>query len=66
MHGQGVVKLCGVEPGESAAGCTVVLIGIVSANRGKADYVVPGGEAGCYFSTVAIDTQPVAAGPEVG
>jgi hypothetical protein len=41
------------------------LIGIVSASRGKADDVVPGGEAGGHFSAVDIGSQPVAAGTEV-
>jgi hypothetical protein len=40
--------------------------GVVSASRGKADDVVPGGEAGGHFSAVDIGAQPVAAGWKCG
>jgi hypothetical protein len=47
LHGiaGGVVKLFGVECDEGVAGCGMTL-GVVSINRGKADHVVPDGEAG--------------------
>jgi hypothetical protein len=44
----------------------VALIGVVSASRGKAHYVVLGGEACGHVSAVGIGAEPVAAGPEVG
>jgi hypothetical protein len=44
----------------------VALIGVVSASCGKADDVVPGGEAGGHFSAVGIGAQSVASGSEVG
>ena len=62
---EGTVKLFGVERDEGVAGCGVALIGVVSASRGKADYVVPGGEAGGHFSAVGTRGEAVAAGPEV-
>ncbi len=40
----GSVNLLGVERDEGVAGCGVVLIGVVSASRGKSDDLVPGGE----------------------
>jgi hypothetical protein len=43
----------------------VALIGVVSASRAKADYVVPGGEAGGHFPAISIGAEPVAAGTEV-
>jgi hypothetical protein len=46
---EGAVKLLGVERDEGVAGYRVVLIGVVSASCGKADYVVPGGEAGGHL-----------------
>jgi hypothetical protein len=61
----GAVKLLGVGRDEGVAGCGVVLIGVVSASRGKADYVVPGSEAGGHFLAVGIGVQPVASGSEV-
>jgi hypothetical protein len=63
---EGVVKLLCVERDEGVAGCGVALIGVVSANRGKADYVVPGGEACGHFPTVGIGAESVASGTEVG
>ncbi len=38
----------------------VALIGVVSTRRGKADYLVPGGEAGGHFSVIGIGAQSVA------
>lgn len=61
----GTVKLFGVERDEGVVGCGVALIAVVSASRGEADYLVPGGEAGCHLSAVGIGAQPVATGPEV-
>ncbi|MGH3685572.1 MAG: hypothetical protein ACRDSM_11070, partial [Pseudonocardiaceae bacterium] len=53
----GSVNLLGVERDErveGVAGCGVVLIGVVSASRGKADDLVSGGEACGHFSVVGI------------
>jgi hypothetical protein len=42
----GAVKLFGVERDEVVAGYGMVLIGVVSASRGKADYVILGAGSG--------------------
>jgi hypothetical protein len=57
--------LLGVERDEGVTGCGVALIGVVSASRGKADYVVPSGEACRHFSAVGIGAESVTAGTEV-
>jgi hypothetical protein len=54
----GAVKLLGVERDEGVAGHRVAPIGVVSASRGKADYIIPGGEAGGHFSAVGIGGEP--------
>jgi hypothetical protein len=61
----GAVKLLGVERDEGVAGYRVVLIGVVSASRGKADYIIPGGEAGGHLIAILLGGESVAAGTEV-